>query len=121
MSQGPLPPTGPLPAGLDLGGSWGFRFEEGKSIEETAGASFAATDTMVVPGCYDTMPQWLLKRGTGLYRRTFTLGRPVENAWLVVDGMGLRGRFALLRGTGIVRDEHRPDAPAIRGRSEIGK
>ena len=95
MSQGLLSPTGPLPAGLDLGGSWGFRFEEGKSIEETAGASFAATDTMVVPGCYDTMPQWLLKRGTGLYRRTFTLGRPVENAWLVVDGMGLRGRFEI--------------------------
>lgn len=78
---------------LDLGGSWDFRFVEGKSIEETAGATFTATDTMVVPGCYDTMPQWFLKRGTGLYRRSFTLERPVDNAWLVVDGMGLRGRF----------------------------
>ena len=95
MKQGPFSPTCSLSAGLDLGGSWGFRFEEGKSIEEAAGASFAATDTMVVPGCYDTMPQWFLKRGTGLYRRTFTLDRPMGNAWLVIDGMGLRGRFEI--------------------------
>lgn len=80
---------------LDLNGSWQFRFEEGKAIEETAGAAFEATDTMVVPGCYDTMPKWFLRRGTGLYRRTFTLDRAVDNAWLVVDGMGLRGQFKL--------------------------
>ena len=80
-------------ADVDLNGSWSFRFEEGKAIEETSGPAFEATDTMSVPGCYDTMPQWFLKRGTGLYRRTFTLERPVENAWLVVDGMGLRGNF----------------------------
>ena len=45
-------------ADVDLNGSWSFRFEEGKAIEETAGPSFAATDTMSVPGCYDMMPQW---------------------------------------------------------------
>lgn len=78
---------------LDLNGSWDFRFEEGKSIEESSGVAFAATDVMPVPGCYDTMPKWFLRRGTGLYRRTFTLDRAVENAWLVVDGMGLRGQF----------------------------
>ena len=82
-------------ADVDLNGSWSFRFEEGKAIEETAGPAFEATDTMSVPGCYDTMPQWFLKRGTGLYRRTFTLERAVENAWLVVDGMGLRGNFRI--------------------------
>ena len=75
-------------ADIDLNGSWSFRFEEGKAIEETAGPAFEATDTMTVPGCYDTMPKWFLKRGTGLYRRTFTLAEPVKNAWLVVDGMG---------------------------------
>jgi len=80
---------------LDLNGSWAFRFENGKSIEEVADPAFAATDTMVVPGCWDTMPQWFLKRGTGLYRRTFSLKEPVENAWLVVDGMGLRGDFRI--------------------------
>ncbi len=82
-------------ADIDLNGSWNFRFEEGKAIEETSGAAFEATDMMTVPGCYDTMPKWFLKRGTGLYRRTFTLARPVENAWLVVDGMGLRGNFKI--------------------------
>ena len=82
-------------ADIDLNGSWSFRFEEGKAIEETAGPAFEATDTMTVPGCYDTMPKWFLRRGTGLYRRTFTLAKPVENAWLVVDGMGLRGNFQI--------------------------
>ena len=84
-----------LPRPLGLSGSWRFRFEEGRSIEEVADPSFAATDTMVVPGCWDVLPQWYLKRGTGLYRRTFTLDRPVGNAWLVVDGMGLRGDFRI--------------------------
>ena len=82
-------------AALDLNGSWAFRFEEGKSIEEVANPAFAATDTMTVPGCWDTMPQWFLKRGTGLYRRTFMLAAPVANAWLVIDGMGLRGDFRI--------------------------
>ena len=95
-SGGSDPSTGPfVPRPLDLSGSWRFRFEEGKSIEEVADPSFVATDTMVVPGCWDVLPQWYLKRGTGLYRRTFTLERPVENAWLVVDGMGLRGDFRI--------------------------
>ena len=86
--------TNSLPP-LSLNGSWEFRFEEGKSLEEVANPAFEATDTMVVPACYDTFPKWFLKRGTGLYRRTFTLTQPVENAWLVVDGMGLRGNFRI--------------------------
>ena len=80
---------------LDLNGSWDFRFEEGKSIEEVADPGFAATDAMCVPGCYDAMPKWKMKRGTGLYRRTFTLAEPVANAWLTVDGIGLRGDFRI--------------------------
>ena len=80
---------------LSLNGSWQFRFDEGKSIEQVADPAFAATDVMTVPGCYDTMPKWRLKRGTGLYRKTFTLERPVENAWLTVDGIGLRGDFRI--------------------------
>ena len=81
--------------GVDLTGSWEFRFEEGKSIPEAADPSFAATDSISVPGCYDMMPKWLCKRGTGLYRRKFTLGQAVSNAWLVVDGMGLTGSFRI--------------------------
>ncbi len=82
-------------ADIDLNGTWEFRFDEGKAIEETAGEAFKATDLMSVPGCYDMMPQWLCKRGTGLYRRRFVLDGAVENAALVVDGMGLRGRFSI--------------------------
>ena len=80
---------------LPLHGSWSFRFEEGASLETAADPSFRATDTMVVPGCWDLLPKWYLRRGTALYRRTFTLERAVPNAWLVVDGMGLRGDFRI--------------------------
>ena len=84
-----------LAAALSLNGNWAFRFEEGKTLETASGSAFAATDSMCVPGCYDMMPKWLCKRGTGLYRRTFVLDRPVENAWLRVEGMGLRAKFAV--------------------------
>ena len=80
---------------LPLHGSWSFRFEEGASLETAADPAFQATDTMVVPGCWDLLPKWYLKRGTALYRRTFTLEHAVPNAWLVVDGMGLRGDFRI--------------------------
>ena len=82
-------------ANVDLNGSWEFRFEDGKSIAEAADPAFVATDCMAVPGCYDMMPKWLCKRGTGLYRRTFTIDKAVDNAWLVVDGMGLTGNFRI--------------------------
>ena len=80
---------------LDLNGSWEFALAEGKPLETAGGPDFTATDRMSVPGCWDMQPKWLCKRGTGLYRRTFTLAEPVENAWIVVDGMGLRAQFAV--------------------------
>ena len=78
---------------LVLNGSWAFRFEDGKSFNEAGGPAFEATDTISVPGCFDAMPKWFMKRGTGLYRTSFTLDKGVERAWLVVDGMGLYGKF----------------------------
>lgn len=78
---------------LSLNGSWEFRFEEGKSIDEVGKASFTATDTIPVPGCFDALPKWLMKRGTGLYRKTFFLDRAVDAAGLTVDGLGLCGKF----------------------------
>ena len=81
--------------GVDLDGSWGFRFEEGKPLEEVAKGDFAATDVIPVPACYDMMPKWYMKRGTGLYRRSFTLAAPMKDAVLVVDGMGVRAKFEL--------------------------
>ena len=84
-----------LAAVLSLNGSWEFRFEEDKSLETAATADFSATDSMVVPGCFDVMPKWYLKHGTGLYRRSFTLAEPMKDAVLVVDGMGIRSRFEI--------------------------
>ncbi len=80
---------------LDLNGSWQFRFEEGRSIAQAGNPAFVPTGTIAVPGCYDMLPAWLCRRGTGLYRRTFTLDRAVPNAWLVIDGMGLVGNFKI--------------------------
>ena len=80
---------------LSLDGSWSFRFEEGKPLEEAAKSDFAATDSIPVPACYDMMPKWYMKRGTGLYRRSFTLAKPMKDAVLVVDGMGVRAKFEM--------------------------
>lgn len=84
-----------LMAALSLNGSWEFRFEEGKAYRDVLDPAFEATDTIPVPGCYDAMPKWYMKRGTGLYRKTFTLEKPVNQSWVVVDGMGLTGHFIL--------------------------
>ena len=62
-----------------LDGLWEFAFAEGKSLAE-AKADFKATDMMPVPGCYDLVPDYYMKRGTGLYRREFTLERGVPGA-----------------------------------------
>ena len=78
-----------------LNGSWNFAFYEDKIIEDFAEKDFRPTDTMTVPGCFDVMPKWYLKHGTGLYRRTFTLAEPMKDAVLVVDGMGVRAKFAI--------------------------
>jgi len=78
---------------LSLNGSWEFAFEESRSCREPVDVAFAATDAIPVPGCFDAMPKWFMKRGTGFYRRTFTLDKAVDNAWLVIDGLGLYGRF----------------------------
>ena len=80
-------------ADVSLDGTWDFRFEEDKILETAGDAGFSATDRMTVPGCWDTMPRWYMKHGTGLYRRTFILEKPLKDAWLVVDGMGIRARF----------------------------
>ena len=82
-------------ADVSLDGSWSFRFEEGKMLEAASGADFPAADTIPVPACYDMMPKWYMKRGTGLYRRTFTLAAPMKDAVLVVDGMGVRAKFEI--------------------------
>lgn len=80
---------------VSLNGTWDFLFEESKSIEQSSGISFIAEDIMCVPGCWDVTPKYYLKRGTGLYRRTFFLDQDFKDAVLEVEGMGLRGSFAI--------------------------
>lgn len=80
---------------ISLNGTWDFRFEEMKSLEQSSGISFTPDDVMCVPGCWDVMPRYYLKRGTGLYRHTFYVDRDFKDAVLEVEGMGLRGSFAI--------------------------
>ena len=80
---------------LDLNGSWAFRFEEGALLADAARPDFEPACTIPVPACFDTFPDWYLKRGVGLYRRPFRLEADVPAAWLDVAGMGLVGAFFL--------------------------
>ncbi len=82
-------------AAVSLAGSWQFRFEEKKSIEEVRNLEFIADDVMAVPGCWDMMPRYFLKRGTALYRKTFYVDETMKDAVLEVEGMGLRANFAI--------------------------
>jgi len=87
--------AGTLPAveKLDLNGLWDFRFEKGKSMEEVQLPAFEANDKMTVPGCWNAMSRYFNQHGTGCYRRQFELAADAANAFLVVDGAGLRSRY----------------------------
>lgn len=78
---------------IPLDGLWDFRLEAGKSLEETAAPAFEANDKMTVPGCWDAMSRYYNRRGTGCYRTRFSLAADATNAFLVVDGAGLRSRY----------------------------
>ncbi len=83
------------PSARSLDGSWAFRFEENRPLEDAADPAFIPTGVQCVPGCFDLCPAQYLRHGTGLYRRTFVLDAPMRDAVLVVDGMGIRSTFAL--------------------------
>ncbi len=78
---------------LALDGLWDFRLEKGKSLEEVSLPAFEANDKMTVPGCWNAMSRYFNQHGTGCYRRQFALAADAANAFLVVDGAGLRSRF----------------------------
>ena len=78
---------------VSLNGTWDFRLEKGKSLEDVAMPAFSADDKMVVPGAWDAMSRYYNQRGTGCYRRSFELEKDVVNAFLVVDGCGLRSKY----------------------------
>ena len=78
---------------LSLDGLWDFRLERNKTLEDVALPVFTAEAKMIVPGAWDAMTRWYNVRGTGCYRRTFTLERDVADAFLVVDGCCLRSKY----------------------------
>lgn len=47
-------------------------------------------DFAAVPGCFDLMPKYYLRRGTGYYRTFVNIGGQVE---LYSEGLGLRGKI----------------------------
>ena len=50
-------------AALDLNGTWEFRFDEGRPVTTVAGPAFEPTGYMVVPGCFDAVPDNPLAEG----------------------------------------------------------
>lgn len=86
-------PQAPSMKSLSLNGLWDFRFEKGKSLEDLQLPRFEANDKMTVPGCWDSMSKYYNQRGTGLYRTSFILTESVRDAFLVVDGCGLRSKY----------------------------
>ena len=78
---------------IDLNGLWDFRLEGGKTLEEVSMPDFRPDAKMIVPGCWDAMSHYYNQRGTGCYRRTFELAADAANAFLDIDGCGLRSRY----------------------------
>ena len=78
---------------IDLNGLWDFRLAKDASLEDVKMPDFKPDSKMVVPGCWDAMSHWYNQRGTGCYRRSFTLADDAVNAFLVIDGVGLRSRY----------------------------
>ena len=74
----------------ELAGLWDFAFlPEGTSLgDHLAGLRFETLT--VVPGCFDLMPEYYLRRGTGVYRRQVEAGGEME---LISGGLGLRGEI----------------------------
>ena len=74
-----------------LDGLWSFSFHENAALRDIA-PDAPAPEKMPVPGCFDLSPDYYMKRGTALYRRTFEIDGEIADAFLVVKGMGVRMR-----------------------------
>ena len=71
----------------ELSGLWDFVFRDA-AIPEFNVTKISFNDFAVVPGCFDLMSAYYLKRGTGYYRKFVEIGGEVE---LFSEGLGLRG------------------------------
>ena len=78
---------------VSLDGLWEFRFEKDRAMEDVSMPAFEANDRMVVPGCWNSTTRYYNQHGTGCYRTSFELDGDVVNAFLVVEGFGMRAKF----------------------------
>ncbi len=82
---------------------WDFRFFEKTALEAVPSAPIDFSAKIVVPGAFDAMPDYLGKRGTGVYRRTLQIEPGTEallefeaasmTSRVVVDGVTLKEHF----------------------------
>ena len=70
----------------NLAGMWDFVFRDA-AIPEFDVTEISFNDFAAVPGCFDLVPAYYLKRGTGYYRTFVEIGGEVE---LFSEGLGLR-------------------------------
>ena len=78
---------------VNLNGLWEFRFEKDCAMENVSMPAFEANDRMTVPGCWNSTTRYYNQHGTGCYRTSFELADDVVNAFLVVEGFGMRAKF----------------------------
>lgn len=84
---------------------WDFHFAEGKSLNDfnadtLAAVTFAAR--LPVPAAFDACPDYLGKRGTGLYRRTLSIA-PGTTAQLEFEAVSFAARILI---DGVLLAEH---------------
>lgn len=75
---------------ISLDGLWDFRLEKDCQLESVNLPKFTPDAKMTVPGCWNSMSRYYNQHGTGCYKTSFSLNEDVLNAFLVVEGFGLR-------------------------------
>ena len=72
-----------------LNGIWDFAFTE-QGMEEVEARSISFSEVISVPGCFDALPEYSGKRGTGIFRRFVECSGMVK---LSLEAIGLRARI----------------------------
>lgn len=79
----------------DLNGTCEFTFlEQVEDPNQLDISSLTFPEKMIIPGCYDAMPRWAGKRGTGVYRKVFE-STPGKKGILKVHGLGMWNKLYL--------------------------
>ena len=72
----------------DLNGIWDFEFLFKKNWTDVDYAALTYPERISVPGCFDVLPQYENKRGTGIYKTIVDCGNTVK---LELEATGIRG------------------------------